>query len=361
MQRVAEALRNVRGAVAPRADFVPASRLAGSELIRLGGGEMVPTPGVPELPLSPPYRSNGIGGDSLALPPANVRVMSGVHIVTGENVVRTPAGAVVGDSVSADRLRSLPRRRRGDTVQARAGRAAPYGAPGAGAFEGLVESLPRALLLQHPALRSLAPISLLHTGGAPPAEAWLIRRLERRAVHVEQVESGSVIRPDTTVVPAMVTRVGAGAIPRWYRRWIDQKVVAAGDGPGPRRLLLVHGSDDPMHSLDGLRDRADEWGFVVLDTSTGHASGVELSDGSGTSGAIWSDADVVAALRDADMVVGASDDALGHAVMCRRAEIVQVGITDTITPRVLQLAESRALPHRFVRSFHLDVVFARPD
>ena len=349
MQMVAGALRSVRSRIRSGADFIPASRLSGSELIHLGGGEMVPTPGVRELPLDPAYRSNGLGGESLALPPARVRILEGVHVVVGENVVRLPDGTVVGESVSSQQLRSLPRRHRASLAAMRSGRAAPYGDPGAGAFEGLVEALPRALLLQHPALRSFAPITLLCAPGAPVVERWLRDRLGGRQVRPEELAAGDVVQPQVTVVAGPVSRAGAGAIPRWYRRWIDAEAAAAGPAPGPRRLLLVHGGDDPASGRSDLVASAERWDLTTLDCATGHL----IRDGA-RSEDVWSPSQVVAALRDATVLVGASDDALGHAIVSRRAEIVHVGVQGTVSPRVLQLAESRGLPYRFVRRGEMD-------
>lgn len=345
MSRVVDVLRDVRGRLNPHPELVPAALVPGSELVHLGGGEMVPTPGVPELPLLEPYRHDGLGGESLALPPANVRILNDVQIVLGERVVRTPSGAVVAESVASARVGSLPRHQRGSIPSTRPGSAAPYGTPGGGAFEGLVESLPRALLLQHPALRRWAPISLLCEGGAPPVEAWLLDRLDPRMVRLVTLGARAVVEARHTVVAAPVTRAGAGAITRWYRRWLDDQAAAVGsvDGaPLPRRLVLVHGGHDPMHGVV-LPEAGHDRPLVVLDTSTGNTSSGPALDGAG----------IVAALHHAELIVGASDDALGHVALCRRARVVQVGVSELITPRVLQLAESRALPHTFVRPHEL--------
>ncbi len=349
---VGEALRGAQRALRPRAGFVPASRLAGSELIHLGGGEMLPTPRVPDLPTSQADRDRGLCGASLALPAAKVRVLKDVQICVGENLIRTRSGAVVLDNISSEQLAGLPRRNSGGSVLIRGGSAALYGPRGAGTFAWITDALPAALLLQHPALGAQAPIALLRAGSTGLVEGLLIERLEHRQLRLETVPAGSVISAERTIVPAQVTREGGGALPRWYRRWLDQQAASVTELPvDARRLLLTHGQDDPILRHADLLANAKGLGFARLDTVTGAIADDETLDA----------ASIVATLREATHVLGGSDNALAHAALCRRAEILHVGLRPTVRPRVAQLAASRALPYRFIRPGALTGIDIDPD
>lgn len=338
-RRVGEALKGARGRFRPRVEFVPASRLPGATLTRLGGGEQVPTPCVPELPTTDSARAGGLCGSSLALPPATVRTLSEVQLCVGENVVRTRSGSVVVDAVSPDRYSGLRRRHNGAPMIEVEGTAALHGVPVPGVFESLVEALPAALLLQHPALHRMAPVTVLSLGASDLVEGFLLERIENRQVVMATVAAGSVLEPTRTLFPSPVTRQGAGAIPLWYRRWIDAQTAAVTSPPAARRILITHGPDDPLLRHPRLLEVASAAGLATIDTLTGALGGTGTMDAD----------TLVATLRDATLVVGASDDALGHAVVCRRTEILQVGVADTVSPRVAQLASARALPYGFLR------------
>jgi len=347
-RRVGDALRGARGRLRPRVEFVPASRLPGAELMRLGGGEVVATPAVPGLPTDESAAARGLAGASLALPPAAVRVLRDVHLCVGENVVRTPDGAVVAEGANPERLDGLRRRHLGAPVIEAEGTAALHGLPVLGTFEALVESFAPVLLLQHPALHALAPVTVLSAGPTTLVEGFLLDRLTNRQVTLQVIAAGTAVRPTRTLLPSPVTRTGAGAIPGWYRRWLDQQAGAVDIAPAAPRLLLAHGPDDPGLRRPEVREVAEAAGLVTLDTLTGAISG------DGTLGAD----ELVSTLRDASLVVGASDDALGHALFSRRAEILQVATASTVTPRVAQLAASRALPYRFLRPAELEPALA---
>ena len=301
------------------------------------------TPAVPGLPTDEWAAARGLAGASLALPPAAVRVLRDVHLCVGENVVRTSDGAVVAEGINPERLEGLRRRHQGAPVLEAEGTAALHGLPVLGTFEALVESFPPVLLLQHPALHALAPVTVLSAGPTTLAEGFLLDRLSNHQVALQVIAAGTAVRPTRTLLPSQVTRTGAGAIPGWYRRWLDEQTRALDVAPAAPRLLLTHGPDDPALRRPEVREVAEAAGLVVLDTLTGAIAG------DGTLGAD----ELVSTLRDATLVVGAGDDALGHALFCRRSEILQVATAQTITPRVAQLAASRALPYRFLRPAEL--------
>lgn len=327
-----------------RSAVVDASRVPGSELVRLGGGEVVPTPSVPSLPLREVDRERGLCGDTLALPPAEARILNGVQILVGENVLRTRAGdLVVSRQGPTAPARRLPRRATREPVSLRQGSASLHGMAGSAPFERLVEALPSSLLLQHPALREHAPITLVHDGRAGLLEGFLLDAVANRQVRLESVSPGSTVEPERLVLPSPVARAGGGALPRWYRRWVDETASLAGHSPSTRRILLTHGPGDPLLSQRAVLGEATRAGFVLLDTLTGALGEDSTLDGPA----------LAATLRDARAVLGASDEALAHSLVCRKAAVVQIVDGSAISPRVAQLAASRALPHHLARESDL--------
>ncbi len=347
-RQVGDALRGARLVPRARAQAVSAAMVPGGELVHLGGGELVPTPRVPDLPTSDADRARGLCGESLALPPANVRILRDVQILVGANVLRTRSGALVVESLSAERHPQNNGRPSGLPTIERAGNAALYGGAVCGTFESLVEAFPRALLLRHPALRNRGQVRLLFAGPTTLVEEFLLDRLQTRLVRLERLPAGTTVQPGTTFFPAPVTRSGGGALPRWYRRWLDAQAGPVPTAEVGRKLLLTHGPGDAMFgALDAWQEATDR-GFTPVDTLTGAVDGDGTLDGP----------ELVAALHDATDVLGASDDALGHAAICRKAQLVQLGTRETVSPRVAQLAASRALPYQFVRSGELGAALA---
>jgi hypothetical protein len=317
---------------------IAAARLSGTETVVLGGGEMVPTPGLGALPVSTRHRAAGLAGDSLALPPATVRIVKGVQVSTSQGVVYTPDGRVVLDSVATERLGQLRRPRRGAAREQRGRSVAPYGVPGGGACEALLEALPRALLLQHPALRRYGWVELLCPPERAPVESWLLDHLPRGHLRLDRGCDADLVGAPRVLVPTAVTRCGAGAVPRWYDRWVAGVVERLpGAGP-PRRVVLVHGSRDPLLGTPLWHQLVELHGLVPLDTASMHGDDVARG---------------LAVLRDASVIVGASDDALCHALVARKAKVIEVGLREVISPRVAQLCLSRGLAFEFLQPSEL--------
>lgn len=312
---------------------IAASRLAGTETVVLGGGETVPTPGLGALPVSTRHRASGLAGDSLALPPATVRVLKGVQVATSQGAVYTPERRVVLESVATERLGLLRRPRRGAPCEPRERSVAPYGVPGGGVCEALLEALPRALLLQHPALRRYGWVDLLCPPGRAPVESWLLDRLPRGHLRLDRACTTELVSAPRVLVPSAVTRCGAGAVPRWYDRWVARAVEDLPRAGPPGRVVLVHGTRDPLFGTPLWRQLVEVHGLVPLDTSA--------LDGDGVTEAL-------AILRDAALIVGASDDALCHALVSRRAQVIELGLREVISPRVAQLCLSRGLAFEFL-------------
>ncbi len=345
-ERVSEAFRAVGRFGRRRPSIVPVGRIPDSELIRLGGGDLIPTPMVPDLPTADEACQRGLCGESLALPPAGVRLLRDVELCAGEDVVRMSDGSIVANNASAAHLSELARQGPGGPVLDHEGTAALHMVPANGVFESLVEALPPAVLMQHPALHPQAPVTVFYTRAATMLEDYLLNRVANRQVSIQRVGAGTVIRPALAVFAAPVAREGAGALPRWYRRWVDEQAAGSGAEPAARKVVLTHGPDDLYLKEPALLEAAAAAGFVHVDTVTGAVDG---------DGALDAD-ELVATLRGASAVLGSSDDALGHCVIAKRAHIVQVAIESEVTPRVAQLAASRSLPYTFTRAVGLPEV-----
>ena len=210
---------------------VPAAVLPGAELIHLGGGEMLPCPGVESLPLAPMARSLGLGSASLALPAAKVHVLHDAEICPGARLVRDREGRVVSESLTADMIGKVGMgedadRRRPVEI---CGNVAIYRSPWRPHYHTLIDHLPRAALLAQPAMHRLGQITLVHDGPLHPIEELLLPALLGGRIRLRQVEPTQVVRAERVLLPGYVTRPGSGAIPSWYRRWVDR--IAAGLGP----------------------------------------------------------------------------------------------------------------------------------
>jgi hypothetical protein len=316
---------------APRA--IAASRLPGTETVALGGGETVPTPGLAALPVSTRSRAAGLAGDCLALPPATVRVLNDVQVAPAQGVVFTRDRRVVLDSVATERLVLLRRPRRKVPAEHRDGSVAPYGVPDGGVCEALVEALPRALLLQHPALRRYGRVEVLCPPTTAPVESWLLRRLPKGHLLVDRSCTSPLVSATRVLVPSAVTRCGAGAIPRWYDRWVADAVRGLPSAGPPQRVVLVHGGRDPLRRTALWQQLVHSCGLLPLDTAALHGEALDTA---------------LAVLRDARLIVGATDEALSHALLARRARVVEVGLDQLVSPRIAQLCLSRGLPFEFL-------------
>ena len=344
--RVTNALNGVKRLTRSRARQISAARVPGSELVRIGGGDLLATPGIPELPTSQLDRDRGLCGETLALPAATVRLLPGVQICVGENLLRASDGSVVVSAPSSQTRRRPHRVASGGPQEARKGTYALHGSPGGSEFEALVSEIAPLVLLQHPSLRRVSPITVLHTGSKSMLEGFLLSAVPNQQVRLEQVPAGTVIEPDITAFPMPVTREGAGAVPRWFRRWVDQQAAAAPASGAARKLLVTHGPDDPLLRHEEVLSPAVSAGFTHVDTLTGHIEGDGTLD----------TAELVATLHGATDVIGGGDAALAATLLCRRTSVVQILTDSTVSPRVAQLAASKGLPHRLVQPSALQSV-----
>ena len=315
---------------------VPAAVLDGSELIQLGGGETVPCPGIGSLPIAEVARRSGLGSSSLALPPARVHVLRGARIAPGTGVV-TAGDRIVAESLTVDMVDHI------DVLHSEL-RARPAELPGAVAlyrspwrtyFHTLIDHLPRAALLAQPAVRRLGPVTVVHDGPLTPIEQALLPQLLGPGVSLLQVEPGTGIVADQILLPGYVTRPWSGAIPSWYRRWIDREAASEryrGDASRARRRLYIDRTGVRRRVLN--RSALDE----VLDRH-----GIETVDPTA-----MSIQEQVSSFRDADLVIGVTGSGLVNTIFSRSAHVVELQTSVEMLPAFYYLAAAKGLPYDYV-------------
>lgn len=302
------------------------------ELIHLGGGETLPCPDAETLPLDPAVGRAGLGTARLALPSVRVHVIRDAVIRPTSGVVTTGDGRIVAESVTAAMVGRVPL----DDPEMRArpvevdGTLAVFRSPLRSTYHTLVDDLPRAGLLIHPALARLGPVALVHDGELSRLESGLLAHLGARRVSLREVEPGRPVRAERVVIPNFVTRPGAGAVPRWYRRWSDGVPLPSTDG-APRRIHLDgvgprHGPGD----RDALADVLARHDITSVDVSA------------------VDDIELLGMLRDAEVVVGPTGGVLSTCLFSRAAHVVELLDDVTLDPAIYYLAVSKGLPYDFV-------------
>lgn len=197
-------------------------------------------------------------------------------------------------------------------------------------YHTLIDDLPRAGLLMHPALTRLGPVTLLHDGPLSRLETGLLAHLGTRRVSLMEVEPGRPIRAERVVLPGFVTRSGAGAVPSWYRRWSDG-VPLPSVPDAPRRILLDSPGVDVAHSN----------GPAILEVLAGH--GIERIDVTSVD-----PLELLGMLRGAELVVGRSGQELSNCLFSRSAHVVELLDDVTLDPAIYYLAASKGLPYDYV-------------
>lgn len=324
---------------------VPAAVLDGSELVHLGGGENIPCPGIETAELAPAARRLGLGSASLALPPARVHVLRDVMLCPGSRLVTTLDGRIVAESMTTDmpdRVEVCEEELRGTPVEV-PGTIALFRSPWKPQFHTLVDHLPRAALLAQPAMHHVGPITLVHDGPLTDVEARLLPRLLGRQIQLLEVEPGTPLVAERVLLPGYVTRPFAGALPSWYRRWLDreaavtkeQVVNGSVDGSttaGGRRRYFLDRTDGTRRVLN--RDDLDE----VLERH--HVTAIRPSD--------WSTAERVARFRDAELVVGVLGSGMSNLVFSRSTRVVELLPGQELLPHFFYLAAAKGLPYQYV-------------
>ena len=311
---------------------VPAAVLKGTELIHLGGGESLPCPDAERLPLAPSSARMGLGTASLALPPARVHVLHDAVLYPACRVVMSPDGRIVAESVTTNMVGRAPL----DQAELRSppiridGTVAMFRSPLRSRLNTLVDHLPRAGLLIHPAMHRVGPITLVHDGPLTELESCLLAHLGGRNVRLLQVDPGTPLRAERVLVPSYVTRPGSGAVPSWYRRWAD--AVRLGPAPaGPRRIFVdrraTTGHVATRAELDDVLDR----------------HGVEAVDPSSVAVP-----ELLAMFRASDLVVGMPGSGMAHCLFSRHSHMVELLRGTTVSPELYYLAACKGLPYDYV-------------
>ncbi len=321
-----------------RPTLIPASRLPGTELIALGGSESFALPEVRALPIGDEDRERGLAGAHLVLPPPSVRMLREVHLQVSSGHLSCGDGLLVAESVPAtDRGMRSERRRRNDPVEV-SGNVTPYGSSTDDVCARLTETLPKLVILQHPAVRRFGPVTVVHAGMGP-LERFVLTFRDPDHLILREFDAAAVVQGERTVLPGPVTRAGTAALPTWFRQWLDRHLADSSPPGASLMVALMHGPTDPLND-PGILDILGDHGFVVIDTKRLTIGDADSSETIGT---------LVGAVRDASVIVGASDSALSHVAFSRKARIVHVGTTGTVTARPLQVAVSKGLEYHFTK------------
>lgn len=328
-----------------RTRTVPAAVVGPTETIHLGGNETVPCPGIERLPIAASARQLGLGTPSLALPAPRVLVLRDVLVGSGAATVLDRHGRIVAESLTSDMIGRVtasgadPIDLDGTVAVYRspwteAGSQLSDSLPRSADYHLLVDELPRAALLAQPAVGRIGPVRLLHPGPLPALQARLLDRLLEGRVELVEVDPHRPVRAGRVVLPGYVTRPMAGAVPTWYRRWIDRYVAGLRSPAGhvaPQRIFI-----DPGARTQRIRNR-DELERVL----SRHR--VELVD----PGAMDLD-ERLTTFRDARVVVGVTGSGLADVVFSRRATVIELVPGRELLPHAYYLAASKGLPHHAV-------------
>ncbi len=312
---------------------VPAAVLNGTELIHLGGGESIPCPDIGTLPLAPSVRRMALGSPSLALPPSRVHVLRDVIVCPGSGLVIDSSGQIVAESMTHDMARrvDITDEERRAVPQRLDGTIAVYRSPWRSPYHTLIDHLPRAALLAHPAMRRLGQITLVHDGELSGVERHLLSQLLPSNVRLMRIETGRSVTAERVVLPGYVTRPGAGAIPSWYRRWIDREAAAIDDPVGPgrrpgRRLFLDRfGKERRMANRAQLLPLLEHHRVEPIDPESMEPE------------------ELILAFRDAELVIGVTGSGLANAVFSRSAHVVELMAGQELLPRIYYLTAAKGL------------------
>jgi hypothetical protein len=317
---------------------VPAAVLEGSELVHLGGGETVPCPGIESVQLAPAARRLGLGTPSLALPAAKVHVLKDVKVCPGTRVVTTMNGRIVAESMTSDMSDRVDV---GDDDLRRqpielAGTVALFRSPYKEQFHTVVDHLPRAALLGQPAMRRVGPITLVHDGPLNDVEELLLPRLIGHQVQLLEVDPGTPIVAERVLLPGYVTRPFAGAIPSWYRRWIDREVAGLRSPGGPRSTARRRYFIDRVATQPRVVNREELDEVLARHHITAiHPSELDVRER-------------IVLFRDAELVVGVIGTGLSNVIFSRSTRVVELLPGQEMLPHFCYMAAAKGLPYEYV-------------
>lgn len=315
---------------------------AGARVLNLAGGESIDCVAAPVLPLSPESLRVGLGYPSLALPPAKMYVLRSARICPGSRVVMAADGRVVAESLSVDlidRFELIASEVRTSPIHLE-GVIALYQSPRIEPYHGLIDHLPRAALFAQPLVRRFGKVTLLHEGPFSDLDELWLSRLAGPSVTIKRVEAGSAYTADQVLLPGYVTRPHAGAVPAWYRRWIDGAASAlpavSKNQYGTRRYFV-----DRLAGGRTVENREEFEEFMERHGITAVApSSLDLKER-------------IATFRDADLVLGATGSGLSNLLFSRRAQVIEILPGSKMFPHTFYLCQSRSLGYHYAKA-HLE-------
>lgn len=323
---------------ARRARTVAASQV-GAQLFKLGGGEQVLCPGAELLPMSDQAIVLGLGYQSLALPPARMYMLERARLCPGSRVVMSRDGRVIEESLSADMVESfeLIASEAKRPVVEMEGAIALYQTPRYEPFHGLIDHMPRAALFAQPIMRRLGKVTLVHEGPLSDIDELWLDRLTGPSVTVLRVEAGTPLSAERVFLPSYVTRPQAGAVPSWYRRWVDAAAASLPTVPpnsnGTRRYFVDRlGGGRQVANRSELEVVLDRFGITAIAPSALSAE------------------DRIATFRDSELVVGITGSGMSNLLFSRHAEVVELLPGSRLYPHCYYLTKSRGLTYHYIKA-----------
>ena len=332
-------LRNRREVIPIRRVRTVPATYVGAQVLELGGGEQIPCPGAQMLPLSDQAIDLGLGYATLALPPAQMFVLERARLCPGSRVVMSRDGRVIAESLSRDMLDTaelIATEVNGPMVEM-SGAIAFYQSPRSEPFHGLIDHLPRAALFAQPLTRRLGRVTLIHEGPLSDIDELWLDRLSGPAVEVLRAEAGTALTAERVFLPSYVTRPQSGAVPSWYRNWVDRSAAALPAVPpnahGTRRYFV-----DRLGGGRTVANRSELDQVLERHRITALApSGLEARER-------------IATFRDAELVVGVTGSGMSNLLFSRRAEVIELLPGARLFPHCYYLTRAKGLPYHYLKA-----------
>ena len=312
---------------------------AGAQVLHLGGGEQIACPGAQLLPMSDQAIEVGLGYPSLALPPAQMFVLENARVCPGSRIVMTRDGRVISESITRDMVGMIDLN--GNEVQSEPvrmeGSIALYQSPRPEPFHGLIDHLPRAALFAQPLTRRMGKVTLVHEGPLTDIDELWLDRLSGPAVEVLRVEAGIPLTADRVFLPSYVTRPQSGAVPSWYRNWIDRSAAAlpavAPNVYGTRRYFVDRlGGGRTVANREELDEVLERHGVAAVSPSALEAE------------------ERIATFRDAELVIGVTGSGMSNLLFSQSAQVIELLPGARLFPHCYYLTRAKGLGYQYLKA-----------